>query len=451
MNIVIVGGGRIGKALAVNLQKKQHSVVVVEKDPHRAKELANKLNILVINEDGVNMATLEKAKIKSADIFVAVTQIDELNLMACMMAKRAEVSTTVALIRNPESHSIADTGFSKEEIGVNYVINPERAVAFEISKMINYPEAAEVEYYSEEKVMLVSTVVRENAKMVGRNLEEISLPKGCVIVGIKRANDDFIVPSGNDNVEVGDKVYLIGDAQVMRKASWLLHHKEPNVRRVVILGGGNVGFMLASNLENDSKQKYQIKLIEKDESRYEELKRKLKKTVIILGDSTEWSYFNQEEIAEADVLVAVTGDDRTNIIAAIMGDKLGVQRTISEIANNDYSYIYDTVGIVNYVNPHLITAYSILRFAHKGELLNFSHLREEYAEVLEVVVPESCEISGKKVADADFPKGMVIGTITRDGEIIIPDGDTVLEPNDDLVIFTRTNISYKLDKYFCPV
>ena len=450
MHVVIVGGGRVGRELAANLSDKQQTVVIVEKDPKIAERLKKKIDVMVVNEDGANMATLEKAGIRNAGICIAVTQIDELNLMVCMMADRAGVPTTIARVRNPESHTnIADTGFSKDEIGVDYVINPERELALEISKRIYYPDASEIEYFAGGKVMMVATTVAEDAEMIGYNLKEMPLPQGCIIVGIKRADGTFVVPSGDDNVNVGDIVYLVGNANVMRRASWLLHHKETIVKNVLILGGDTVGYTLASILENNPERKFKVKLIEKDEQRCEELNRKLTKTMVLQGYNTELAYFNQEEIAETDALITVTGDDRSNIVAAIMAEKLGVDKIIAEISDNEYAYIYDTTGIDNYVNSHLITAYKILRFTRKGDVLALSHLKEENAELVELILPRQCKAAGIKVKDARFPKGMLIGTIVRNGEVIVPYGDTVLQPGDHLIIFTLTSVSRKLDGYFC--
>ncbi len=450
MHVVIVGGGRVGRELAANLSDKQQTVVIVEKDSKIAEKLKKKLDVMVVNEDGANMATLEKAGIKNAGICIAVTQIDELNLMVSMMADRAGVPTTIARVRNPESHTnIADTGFSKDEIGVDYVINPERELALEISKRIHYPDASEIEYFAGGKVMMVATTVTEDAEMIGYNLKEMPLPQGCIIVGIKRSGGSFVVPSGDDKVKVGDKVYLVGNAKVMRKASWLLHHKETIVKKVLILGGDTVGSTLASVLESNPERKFKVKLIEKDEQRCEELNRKLTKTMVLQGHSNELAYFNQEEIAETDALITVTGDDRANIVSAIMAEKLGVDKIIAEISDNEYAYIYDTVGIDNYVNSHLITAYKILRFTRKGDLLALSHLKEENAELVELVLPKHCRAANIKVKDARFPKGMLIGTIVRNGEVIVPYGDTVLKPGDNLIIFTLTSVSRKLESYFC--
>ncbi len=450
MHVVIVGGGRVGRELAANLTEKHQTVVIVEKDLTVADKLKKKLDVMIVNDDGANMATLEKAGIRNAGICIAVTQIDELNLMVCMMADRAGVPTTIARVRNPESHTnIADTGFSKDEIGVDYVINPERELALEISKRIHYPDASEIEYFADGKVMMVATKVTEDAEMIDFNLMEMPLPKGCIIVGIKRADGTFVVPSGDDIVNVDDKVYLVGNVKVMRKASWLLHHKETIVKKVLILGGDTVGYTLASILENNAERKFKVKLIEIDEKKCEELNRKLSKTMVLQGNYNELAYFNQEEISETDALITVTGDDRSNLVASIMAEKLGVGKIIAEISNNEYSYIYDTVDVDNYVNSHLITANKILRFTRKGDVLTLSHLKEENAELVELVVPKQCKAAGIKVKDARFPKGMIIGTIVRNGEIIVPYGETVLQPGDNLIIFTLTSVSRKLESYFC--
>lgn len=297
--------------------------------------------------------------------------------------------------------------------------------------------------------MMVATTVTANTEMAGYNLREMPLPQGCIIVGIKRAGGSFTVPSGEDTVLVDDKVYLIGNAKVMRKASWLLHHQETIVKKVLILGGNIVGQTLASVLEDNPERKFKVKLIEKDANRCDDLNRMLTKTMVLQGDYSDLSYFNTEEIAETDALVALTEDDRSNLVASMMAEKLGVNRIITEINNNEYAYVYKTLGIDNYVNSHLITAYKILRFTRKGDVLALSHLKEENAELVELVIPETCRAAGVKVKDARFPRGMLIGTIVRNGEIIIPHGDTVLHPGDNLIIFTLTSLSRKLESFFC--
>lgn len=449
MHIVIFGGGRTGRELALRLSQKNQSVVIIEKDPEIAKILEEKLDVLVINDSAANMAALNKAGIKKANIFIAVSPLDELNLMVCMMATRAKVPVTIARVRNPKSYSnIAETGFSKDEMGVDYVINPERELALEITKMIHFPDAVEIEYFAEGRVMLVATKVTDKAKITGQNLKNLSLPEGCLIVGIKRADGNFIIPNGKDTVRVGDTVYLIGDVKVMNKASRLLHHEKTKVKKVVILGGEKVGSTLASILENSGKG-LKIKLIEKEKNRCDELKRLLNKTLVLPGDSSELVYFDQEEIAEADVLITVTGDDRNNILSGIMGKNLGVKKMISEITRNEYAHVYDIVGIDDYIDSQLITAYKILRFTRKVDVISLLPMKEERAEVMELRVPVSCKVVGKKLSDAHFPKGMLIGTIVRGDEVIIPNGKTFLKPEDRLIVFNLTGIGKRLEQFFC--
>ena len=452
MHIIIVGGGKVGRELAAELPTKGHSVVVVEKDPIIAKKLTEELDVLVINEDGANMATLKKAKIRQADIFIAVTQIDELNLMTCMMAKNIKVPVAIARVRNPESqNNIADTGFSQEEIGVDYIINPEKETAVEMSKIVDFPDAVDIEYFANGKIVIYAVIVNKGFEMAGQTIYDIPLPDGCIIVGIKRTEGNFIVPSGKDKIMVGDKVYLVGSAKVIREASRFLHSEQTVVKKVLILGGDAVGYNLASILEKNSGRNLQVKLIEKDEIRCEELNRILKKTVVLQGDTTEMSYYNDEELTDADMIVAVTGDDQTNLIAAIMGEKLGAKIVVSEISNVRYSSVYETVDIDNYINPHLITASKILRFTRGKSVQEFSLLRDENVEALEVLLPASCLVGGKKVMDAGLPRGVLIGALIRNDEIIIPDGQTVLQPGDDLIVFTLSSISNKLERFFCAV
>ena len=319
-------------------------------------------------------------------------------------------------------------------------------MAQEISKMIHFPEAMEVEHFAKGRVMMVSTTVTEEAKITDTTLQKLPLPKGCIVVGIKRAGGDFLLPGGNDKIRVGDKVYLIGKAEVMREASWLLHHEPARVNRVIILGGGLIGYDLASILETDQHKSFLVKIIEQDPERVEELNRKLSKTIVLQGDGTELSYFNEEEIAEADILVAATEDDRTNIVASVLGQKLGVHKIIAELTRIGYAQLYDTLGIMENVNPHLITAAQILRFTRREDVASLCLLKEEAAEVMEVVLPESACVVGQKISQAGFPKGLLIGTIVRGEEVIIPDGDTVLKANDHLVIFTL--VCFNLDRFF---
>ncbi|NMA01529.1 MAG: Trk system potassium transporter TrkA [Clostridia bacterium] len=448
MHIIIVGGGQVGTELVHNLTGKGQSVIVIEKDPKQAAHLKEELDTIVINENAVSIEVLEKARVKSAQMLIAATETDEVNIIACMLAKKFEVPTTVARIRNTEyTADSSPTGLTNKQMGIDLIINPEKAAASEMLKLIHFPDATQVEYFAQGLVKLIATIVSENAEITNIPLEKLKLPAGCIIVGIRKNDGKFIIPNGKDIVEANDKVYLLGNAKVILKASGLLHRKETRIRKVLILGGGNIGFELAKLLEEDSEHSFMVKIIEKDPQQCEKLRRNLTKSFVIQGDNTNISYFLEEEIGETDALVAATGDDRTNIVAAMMGKKLGVKRIVSEIDIMDYHSVYSSLGIET-IDPFLITASQILRYTRKEDVVSLSLLKDVGAEIIELILPEEAVVIGKKLMDCNFPKGMLIGTILRGQDVIIPSGQTVLKSNDRLIIFVLPSISKKLEKYF---
>ncbi|MBM9538825.1 Trk system potassium transporter TrkA [Desulfobulbus alkaliphilus] len=451
MHIVIIGGGDVGYELARSLNHKNQSIVVVDRNPATVKTLGETLDLPVINGNGANLDVLQKARIKSAQMLIAVTESDEVNIIACMIAKTFGVKYTVARVRKPESAGSIDVdtrGLTQTQLGIDLIISPEKTVAREIAKRIHFPDAMEVEYYADGKAMHMAVHLAENAEIANKPLHELSLPQGCIVVGIKRTGGDFLLPGGKDTFSPGDKIYLIGKTEAMGEASWYLHRTKTRVNRVVILGGGEIGYSLATLLESDTKHSLLVKLIEKDEERVDRLNRELSRTIVLQGDGTDLSYFNEEEISEADVLVAATGDDRTNMVASMMGQKLGVKKVITEVTRIGYAPIYGALEIFETINPHLITASKILKYTRWDDVLALSLLQDEVAETMELVLPVSAEVVGKKISEAGFPQGLLVGTIVRNQNVIIPDGDTQLMADDHLIVFSMPKVCTKLDRYF---
>ncbi|HSW35173.1 MAG TPA: Trk system potassium transporter TrkA, partial [Candidatus Limnocylindrales bacterium] len=406
------------------------------------------LDVMVIADNGANASVLESAGIKSAGMLIAVTQSDEVNMIACMLAKQYRVSITVCRIRN---NGFADQSsvLTPKQLGIDFVINPERIAAFEISKMLHFPDASEVEYFGRGNVMLLGVVVGKETDITDRPLAELPLIPGCIIVGISDPNGKFIVPGGEDVIRPGNKIYLLGSTRTLKDISSLLHHEKTRLNQVTILGGGMIGMQLAKLLE-ESKRSFTVKLIEKNEERCEELCCHLDRTLILQGDATEIAMLREEETDQADAIIAVTGDDRNNIVVALLARQFGIKKIICEVMKPQFVPVYSALGIDSVINPRLLAVSQIIRLTLREEVVAFSILQDENAEVFELVLPGSARVAHKKIVDAKFPRGMLIGSIVRQDEVIIPNGNTVLLPEDHLVIFVLTAISAKLDRFFAP-
>ncbi|EEG77179.1 Trk system potassium transporter TrkA [Dethiobacter alkaliphilus] len=381
---------------------------------------------------------------------IAVTETDETNIIACMIAKTFNVPITVARVRNPDSAGDVDIdtrGLTQKQVGIDIIISPEKAVAQEISKMIHFPDAENIEYFAQGKVKMVGVTIRDEADITRTAVKDLPLPKECSILGIKRQNGDLVLPKGNEKINTGDKVYLVGSIAAMREASRLLYHRTTQIKKVLILGGGMIGYYLASILEENKKDSFMTKLIEKSPDRCEELNRTLTKTLIIQGDGTEMSYYNREELNEADVAVIVTGDDRINIVAAIIAQKMQIPKVITEVTNIGYNSVYKDVDITGTITPHSITAAQILRYTHKEDVVTLS-LLESGAEVTELLLSDSASVTGKTIGQAKLPEGIRIGVIVRDEQILVPQKDTILQPDDRLVVISTEKVCTKQDKFF---
>ncbi len=449
MYIIIVGGGGVGYELARNLSEKNQDVVVIEKNEVKARRFKEALDVMVIEDNGASAAILEKAGIKTADMLVAVTQSDEVNVIACMLAKQYDVPITVCRIRNQEY--VGDSSvLTPKQMGIDVVINPERLAAMEISKMIHFPEASEIDYYNKGKVMLLGVTVGPEAEITDVPLRKLPLNTDAIIVGISDPEGGFIVPGGDDVIRPGNKIYLLGSSKTLKDISSLLHHKKKKISQVTIMGGGMIGFELARFLEG-SKQQFDIKLIEKDEERCDFLCRDLKRTLVLQGDATEIAMLKEEETQKADVVVAVTGDDRSNIVVALLARQFEVNKIICEVMRPHYVPVYSTLGIDSVINPRILASSQILRLVRREDVVSFSLLQDEKAEVVEIVLPENARATNKAISEAKFPRGMLIGSIVRKGEVIIPGGNTVLLPDDHLVIFAVPKVSTSLDRFFAPV
>lgn len=446
MYMIIIGGGGVGTELARNFSEKNFDVAVIEKNPEQARRLSDMFDVMVIEENGANALALERAGVKSADMVIAVTETDEINIIACMLAKRYGVSITVARVRNAD-YALDPAVLTREQLGIDLMISPERSAAYEISRMLHFPEACEIEYFSKGRVMMLSLIAGSETDIIKKPFHKLNLPPGCIIVGINEGKGKFIIPGGEDTVKPGSRIYLLGQSRTLKDISRLLLHEHTRINRITILGGGMIGFELARLLE-ESRSPFQVKLVERDVARCELISRELSHTLILQGDATDLDLFKQEEMEQTDAVIAVSGDDRVNIIAGVLAKQSGIKKIICEVVDPQFAPVYSALGLDSIINPRLVTASQILRFTRREDLVSLSILNDERAEILELVLPDSAPAARKKVAEANFPRGMLIGAIIRRQEVIIPGGQTRLLPGDLLIIFTLPEISGQLERYF---
>lgn len=443
VRIIIIGAGKVGYNIAQILAAENHDVVVIEKDEERFKNIQESLDIKVILGSGASSQVLEEAEISEANLLVAVTQSDELNMIACLLAKQYGVPKTVARVRNPE-YADRNKLTNSSVLGIDLLINPERVTALEVLQLIEVPEAIDVEYYAEGKLQLLELKIEEGTSVSGKSLKELDFPYRYVIVAIQR-EEKMIIPRGNDCIFENDIIFILAKTQDMVQIEKYFGKTRNKVKNVMILGGGRIAFYLARFLEE---KKLGVKIIEKDQQRCKELSRELNTSIILHGDGTDIDLLEDEGVGYVDLFVALTDDDKLNLLVALLAKHLGVKKTIAQIRRSDYLPLIESVGIDVAISPRLLTTAAILKFIRRGEIVSVSLLSGARAEMIELIIPDNDKVTRKYLKDLSFPKGAIIGAIVRGEEILIPTGDDFLLPEDRVIIFALPQAVSKVDVFF---
>jgi len=440
---IIIGAGKVGFSIAQILASEGHDVTVVEKDEDRQRIIQESLDVQTILGSGSSPAILEEAGVVNADLIVAVTEADELNMVACLMAKQYGVKKTVARVRNPDY--VETTRMSpKFSLGIDLVINPERVTAMEIVKLLEVPEALNVEYYADGQIQLLELKLTREAPVVGLSLKELSLSGNALIVAIQRRGK-MIIPRGDDRLEADDIVFIVAHTKNMIEVEQLFGKKRAAIEKVMILGGGRIGYYLARLLE---KKKLQVKVIEKDLRKCRAISGKLNHTLVLNGDGTDIDFLKEEGAGEVDLFVAVTGDDKLNLLVSLLAKHLGVKNTITMIRRTQYIPLVEQVGIDVVVSPRILTSSAILKLIWPQEVVSVSFLGGAGAETMELMVPERCRANYKKLKEVKFPRGAILGAIMRDGAALVPIGDDMIMPGDRVMVFAVPEAIAKVNEFF---
>lgn len=445
MECIIIGAGKVGFSIAQLLSSEGHDVTVIENNEERQKVISDVLDVEVVDGSGASWSVLESAGVKTANMVVAVTESDELNMIACLLAKQYGVKTTVARVRNTDY--VSTPHFSPEALlGIDLIINPEQVTALEIAKIVSNPEALNVDFYAGGKVQLVELAIEADSPVAGKKVRQLTSDVPFNIVAIDRKNL-MRVPGGDDVIQAGDHIYLLGRTLDIPRVEKSLHICHRKIEHLTILGGGRTGFYLAHLLEKQ-KLPINIKIIEKDAKKANEISEMLNHTLVINGDGSDMELLEQENINQSDMLVSVTDDDKINLLSSLMGKNMGIPKTVAKIKRLDVVPLLEKLGIDVVLNPRVLTAGVILKYVRRGDIISVTVLGEERAEMIELYVQSGSIAVNKKLKDIRFPGGCVIGAIVRGEQVIIPGGDSEIHASDRLLVFALPRSIHKVEKLF---
>lgn len=439
MKAIIVGAGETGFHIAQSLSNQGHSIVVIDTQEEALEQVRDSLDVLAILGDGCSHRVLEEGGAKGSDFLAAVTSNDRVNIVASLLAKTYRVPRVVARISSPQQ---LDNPLLLKETGL-YTVYPEKVVADKIAQLIEVPFASLSEVFVEGRVQMLKLEVKKGARLEGRRLSELERLSSWILVAHSRAGK-ITIPRGDTLIRSGDYVIGLGIKEALKELEELVGPSEPKTKRVILLGGGRIGYYLLKQL---SGRGISLRLVETSPQKSLDLAQELSNVLVIKGDGTNGEVLKEAGIEDADYFVALTHDDEINILASLCAKNLGCKKVIILSRKRDYTPIVERVGIDVTINPALTAAGEIMRYT-RGGVLSFSLLEEGKAEILEVLVKESSAIAGKALRDTPFPQEALIGAVVRDGKVTIPRGDTIIAPNDRVIVFMLPPAVKKIERLF---
>ncbi len=443
MRIIIVGAGEVGFHIAQKLSEENQDVFLIDKDPEKVKRITENLDIQAILGSGTRPDTLRDAGIEDAQMLVAATDSDEVNLIACLLARHLNpYIVKLARVRNPEYLKEKDL-FGQDLLSIDQIINPESVMVETIRNLMMVPGASDVIDFENGRVKLIGVTIRPDSPFVGRQLLSFKGMEGKVLVGAIVRGEQVIIPHGEDTLEAHDMAYVVVKSEELPAVFRKLDIKDEGLRRVIIVGAGEIGTALATFFD---KTKISVKIIEKDNQRCTHLAQTLERVIVINGDGSDKTLLQEENIGDCDFMVAVTGDEEGNVLMSILAKALGAKKTITRISKLSYIPLVSAIGIDTIVSPRLSAIRAILQHIRKGKIISVAPLKGEHAEAIEAEALDTSDLVNLPLSQVKFPKGALVGAIVRNDEIIIPLGDTVIKPKDRLIIFTLRKEVAKLEK-----
>lgn len=438
MRTIIVGDGKVGHTLMKELSQEGQDIVIIDNNMEVVERSLNAYDIMAIKGNGASYTVLKQAGAEKADLLIAATSSDEINMLSCLIAKNLGTKRTVARVRNPEYSE--QLFILREELGLDMSINPEYTAAKEMSRILRFPSAQKIETFSRGRVELIQTLVKKGSSLDGQHLLTISSKfKSKILICALERDDKVIIPSGNITLQAGDQIYLTASVSEITKFTKNAGVYKEKIKTVMIIGGGRISYYLAKMLEDVGME---LKIIEKDYGRAKYLSEELPGAMIINGDGTNHELLLEEGVTETDAFVALTGNDEENIIVSMFGAKHNARKIITKINNLDLAHLLDENLLDTVISPRYLTASQIIQYVRSlqnsmgSNVQTLHRIIEDQVEVLEFSVKVKHDFLGVKLKDIEFKDNLLISCIVRGKDIIIPGGDDTIKMNDNVIVVT---------------
>ncbi len=447
MNIIICGAGKVGFTIAKQLSEQGHSITIIDQSSEDIQKIDDALDVKAIVGKATYPSILEKANASETDMIIAVTRNDEINMLICQIAFSIfNITKKIARIRSQDYLNPKFTRvYNKENLPIDVIISPEIEIAKSIQRKLEAPGALDSVPFADNKIRLLEILINENCKLINIKLNELTKKYPNLdanIIGIIRG-DKFLIPKKNDDIQKDDKIYVLINSLQMAETLEAFGHSEKISKKILIVGGGNIGFNLAKNLE-ETIDTTRVKIIEKNKDRAEFLASELNNTIVINGDGLDEEILVEANLEEAETVLALTNDDEDNLMVSVLVEKfakdeknVNEKRTMALINKPNYSLLKNSLKIDDLIDPRMNTVSSILKHVHKGTIETAYTILDGEYEVIEAEIIETSELINKDLKNSNLPDEIRIGAVLRDNKVIIPRSNFVFQKEDSVVFLAK--------------
>ena len=451
MKVIVCGAGQVGFDIARQLSAEENDVTVVDHDYERLRKVNDALDVLTLQGFASYPDILQLAGAETTDMLIAVTQVDEINMVSCQVAHTLfNIPIKIARIRH---HAYLEPTwqhlFSRDQMPIDVIISPENEVVESIGRLLEAPGATELIGFSEGSIKLVGMRLNEDCPVINtplRQLTELFPDLNITVVYIIR-EEEHIYPKEMEQLLPKDEIYFVADSAHVSRAMQIFGHEEVPAQSIIIIGAGNIGLQLSKNLQQKA-QGVNVKLIESDKERAEKVAEELDSTIVIHGDALEKEILEEVNVAGADTIIAVSEDDEVNILSSVLAKRYGCSRAVALINETTYAPLISPLGIDTAISPRDITVSRILEHIRRGRIHSVHSLRSGNAEVIEADALESAPVIGVPLQEAKLPRGVLVGALLRDNQVIIPRGQTMIQTGDRVIIFSPKESIKAVEKLF---